>query len=144
MFEQLSIFDMINPQCESRFTSECRKGSGFENGKIRIYCASLHLGMKEFSGFLREEYGVGGHSADFPDGGRGFTDYSSKGLIIREWKTNHEEKHSWQEVAKEVKRLILSGNYLTEKEYARVTEICRANGGPAPMPKPRIRIEVGA
>ena len=136
MFEQISMFDLLNP-VESRFTHECRKGSGFAGGKVRIYCASLNLGLKEFAVFLKEEYGVGGHSADFPDGGRGFTDYNAKGLMIREWKSNETEKHSWQEVAKEVKRLILKGDYLDEKEKVKVQEVCDQNGGPAPMPHPR-------
>ena len=144
MLEQISIFDLLSPQTESRFTHECRKGSGYANGKVRIYCASLNMGIKELAVFLKDEYGVGGHSADFPDGGSGFTDYNPKGLMIREWKSNREEKHGWQEVAKEVKRLILNGEYLTDDEYAQVTDICRRNGGPAPMPRPRMRIEVWA
>ena len=136
MFEQISMFDLLNP-VESRFTHECRKGSGFGGGKVRIYCASLNLGLKEFAVFLKEEYGVGGHSADFPDGGRGFTDYNAKGLMIREWKSNETEKHSWQEVAKEVIRLIVNGDYLNEKEWSKVQEVCDQNGGPAPVPHPR-------
>jgi hypothetical protein len=122
MFEQISIFDLLNP-IESRFTSECRKGSGFEGGKVRIYCASLSMGLKEFAVFLKEEYGIGGHSADFPDGGRGFTDYNARGLTIREWKSQQEEKHNWTEVATEIKRLILSNDYLDAKDRQKVEEI---------------------
>lgn len=136
MFEQITMFDLLNP-IESRFTYECRRGSGFEGGKIRIYCASLNMGLKELAVFLKEEYGIGGHSADFPDGGRGFTDYNAKGLMIREWKSNQEERHNWQDVAREVKRLILSGDYLNEKEKAKVQEVCQQNGGKAPFPVPR-------
>ena len=140
MFEQLSIFDLLSPQVESRFTSECRKGSGFAGGRVRIYCASLNLGVKEFAGFLKDEYGVGGHSATFPDGAHGFTDYNPSGFMIREWKTNVTEKHNWQEVAREVKRLILNGEYLTEKEQEQVREIC--GDGPAPMPIARMNESV--
>ena len=144
MFEQISIFDLISPQTESRFTIECRKGSGFAGGKVRIYCASCHLGLKEFAVFLKEEYGNGGHSADWPDGGIGFTDYNPGGFTIREWKSNKTEKHTWAEVAKEIKRLILSNDYLTEKEWAKVKEISEKCGGPVPLPHPRMRIEVPA
>ena len=139
MFEQISIFDLLNP-CESRFTSECRKGSGFEGGKVRIYCAALNMNIKELAVYLKDEYGVGGHSADFPDGGRGFTDYNPTGLKIREWKTNVTEKHNWQEVAREVKRLIANSDYLTDKEWERVREVSRMNGGPLPVPIPRMSI----
>lgn len=136
MFEQLSIFDLLNP-VESRLTYECKRGSGFEGGKIRIYCASLNMELKEFSVFLKEEYGIGGHTADFPDGTKGCADYNAKGLLIWEFKTRNEEKHSWQEIAREIKRLILNGEYLTEKEKARVQEVCENNNGKAPFPVPR-------
>ena len=140
MFEQISMFELLNP-VESRFTHECRKGSGFEGGKVRIYCAALNMNIKELAVYLKDEYGVGGHSADFPDGGRGFTDYNASGLLIREWKTNQTEKHNWQEVAREVKRLIVHNEYLTDKEWSRVQEVSKLNGGPLPKPMARIRIE---
>ena len=140
MFEQISMFELLQP-CESRFTHEVKRGSGFEGGKVRIYCAAMNTNVKQFAVYLKDEYGVGGHSADFPDGGRGFTDYNSTGLMIREWKSNQTEKHSWQEVAKEIKRLIVHNEYLTDKEWARVQEVSQMNGGPAPMPIPRVRIE---
>jgi hypothetical protein len=139
IIEQISMFDLLNP-VESPFTSECRRGSGFENGKVRIYCASLNMGLKDFSEYLKDEYGIGGCSATFPDGRRGFTDYSPKGFVIREYKSQMEEKYSWLQVAKEIKRLILSGDYLTEKEKAQVMEVCERNGGPAPVPKARMAI----
>ena len=141
MFEQISMFEMLNP-VESRFTHECRSGSGYEGGRVRIYCASCNLGIKDLAVYLKDEYGVGGHSATFPDGTSGFTDYNASGLTIRAWKSNETEKHSWQEVAKEIKRLIFSGEYLNEKEWARVQEISQQTGGPLPMPHARITLEV--
>ena len=140
MFEQISMFELLQPQ-ESRFTHECKRGSGFEGGKVRIYCAALNMNIKELAVYLKDEYGVGGHSADFPDGGRGFTDYNSKGLLIREWKTNQTEKHNWQEVAREVKRLIIHNEYLTDKEWSLVQEVSEKNDGQLPKPIPRVRIE---
>ena len=134
MIEQLSIFDLLNP-VESRLTFVCRQGSGFENGKIRIYCAAMNMNTKELSGYLREEYGIGGWSADFPDGGRGFADHNGSGIIIREWKAHTSERYSWTQVAKEIKRLIINNDYLTEKEWKKVEAVC--NGGPAPVPIPR-------
>ena len=137
MFEQISIFDLLNP-VESRFTSQMKRGSGFEGGKVRIYAASLHTNKDQFAAFLKEEYGIGGFSADFPDGGRGFTDYNAKGITIREWKSKQEEKHNWKEVAAEIKRLIISGEYLTDKDKAKVQEVADNNGGSLPMPHPRM------
>lgn len=141
MIDQISIFDLLEP-CESRFTHECRSGSGFEGGRVRIYCASCNLGIKDLAVYLKDEYEVGGYSATFPDGTHGFTDYNASGLTIRAWKSNETEKHTWQEVAKEIKRLIFSGEYLNEKEWARVQEISQQTGGPLPMPHARIKLEV--
>ena len=140
MFEQISMFEMLNP-VESRFTYEVKRGSGFEDGRVRIYCASLNLDVKSLAAYCRKEYGIGGHSSDFPDGGRGFADHNAKGIIIHDWNTKTDEKHDWLEVAKEIKRLIARNEYLTEKEYARVKSVSKRNEGPAPMPIPRVKIE---
>ena len=115
MMDQISIFDLLEEH-ESRFTSECRNGSGYEGGRVRIYCASCNLGLKDFAGFLKEEYGMFyGHSVTFPDGVRGFADYSGKGMRLSQFKSDWSEVHSWLEMAKEIKRLIYDGDYLTEK-----------------------------
>jgi hypothetical protein len=138
MIEQISIFELLEP-CESRFTSECRYGSGFEGGKVRIYLASLNMNVKELAAFLKNEYGVGGHSADFPDGGRGFADHNASGITICEWKSNVTEKHTWPEVAKEIKRLIAMNDYLSAKELAKVNEVAEYFGN-LPVPHPRMRV----
>ena len=140
MFEQISMFELLNP-VESRFTYECKRGSGFEDGRVRIYCASLNLDVKGLAAFCKKEYGIGGHSSDFPDGGRGFADHNAQGIIIHDWNEKTDEKHDWLEVAKEIKRLIAMNDYLTEKEYARVKFVSKRSEGIAPMPIPRVRIE---
>ena len=140
MFEQISMFEMLNP-VESRFTYEVKRGSGFEDGRVRIYCASLNLDVKSLAAYCRKEYGIGGHSSDFPDGGRGFADHNAKGIIIHDWNTKTDEKHDWLEVAKEIKRLIAMDDYLTEKERVRMRSVCQQNGGRSPMPIPCVRIE---
>ena len=134
MFEQISMFEMLNP-IESRFTYECKRGSGFEDGRVRIYCASLNLGVKDLAAFCKKEYGIGGHSSDFPDGGRGSAMHDSKGIVIHDWNANTNETHNWTEVAKEIKRLIAMDDYLTDKEREKVRKIG------ASMPIPRVRIE---
>lgn len=136
MMEQISIFDLLETkETESRFTHEVRRGSGFADGKVRIYFANLKMDIKQLAVFLKDEYGVGGHSADFPDGGSGFTDYNPKGLMIREWKTDVTEKHTWPEVAKEVKRLISMDDYLSPKDWQKVKDIQRRDNDPVPRPR---------
>ena len=140
MFEQISMFELLNP-VESRFTYEVKRGSGFEGGRVRIYCASLNLDVKSLAMFCKKEYGIGGHSSDFPDGGRGFAMHNASGIEITEWHSNEKETHNWTEVAKEIKRLIAMDDYLSEKERVRVQSVSKQNGGPAPMPIPCVKIE---
>jgi hypothetical protein len=139
MFEQISIFDLLTEQTESHFTAQIRRGSGFENGRVRIYCASCNLGIKELAVFLKDEYGVGGNSITFPDGQSGFADYHPAGIELQVWKTHEVEKHKWTEAAAEVKRLILSNDYLTEKDWQSVEEILE-HFGTIPIPHPRMRV----
>ena len=140
MIEQISIFDLMQDQ-ESRFTSECRYGSGFEGGRVRIYCASCNLGIKELAGFLRQEYGIGGHSVTFPDGSHGFADYRASGMQLWQSRTDWKENHSYVEMAKEIKRLIFSRDYLNEKDEAKLREVLAHYNGQAPLPHPRCRWE---
>ncbi len=55
-----------------------RRGSGFEGGKMRIaaFYAS-HPAPRAAQDFLKEEYGVGGHSHTYLSGSGGFVDYAS-------------------------------------------------------------------
>ena len=138
MFEQISIFDLLQ-ETESHFTAQIRRGSGFEGGRVRIYLASCNLGVKELAAFMKDEYGNGGNSIDFPDGQRGFADYRPAGIELRVWKTDAVEKHNWQDAAKEVKRLICSNDYLSEKDWQKVQEI-QEHFGKLPVPHPRMRV----
>ena len=144
MIDQISIFDLLKEK-ESRFTDECRRGSGYEGGRVRIYCASCHLGVKEFAGFLKEEYGsYYGHSTTFPDGVRGFADYSGKGMKLSEFRSGWQEMHTWLEMAVEIKRLIFSDKYLSDKDREKVKEVTERLGGlnglyGADLPKPEPR-----
>ena len=59
------------------------RGSVFEGGKYRIY---NHFQQKkaenETVAFLKKEYGIGGFSWTFADGGSGFVSFDGKGLSI--------------------------------------------------------------
>ena len=137
MIDQISIFDLLQEN-ESRFTDECRRGSGFDGGRVRIYCASLSLGVKELAGFLKDEYGeYYGHSTTFPDGVRGFADYRGKGMRLCVFKSDWQEEHTWLEMAREIKRLIYAGDYLTDKDEEKVRAIACYFDDMIPAPKPR-------
>lgn len=140
MIEQISIFDLMQDQ-ESRFTAECRYGSGFADGRVRIYCASCNLGVKELADFLKDEYGIGGHSVTFPDGSHGFADYRASGMQLWQSRTNWKENHSYVEMAREIKRLIFSRDYLTPKDEIKLAQVLQHFDGRAPLPHPRCRWE---
>lgn len=60
-----------------------RRGSGFAGGRLRIAALyDSHPTPKEAQDFLKEEYGIGGHSHTYLDGTSGFVDYNSKGLRL--------------------------------------------------------------
>ena len=95
------------------------RGSGFENGKYRIYRQfQKHEDKKANIDFLKNEYGTGGGTHSYPDGTQGGTWHDSKGIGI--------EKHgsytkpdlvlSWSKVEKRIRELIQNGRYFTAKE----------------------------
>ena len=63
-----------------------QRGSGFENGKFRIYQQFLkgETNIKN-ADFLKNEYGIGGHTVEI---GGLFQNHDSKGLTFEESKTN--------------------------------------------------------
>lgn len=95
------------------------RGSGFENGKYRIYRQfQKHEDKKANITFLKNEYGTGGGTHSYPDGTQGGTWHDSKGIGI--------EKHgsytkpdlvlSWSKVEKRIRELIQNDRYFNAKE----------------------------
>ena len=65
---------------------ELLRGSLIQDGSLRIYALYQHNPtVKEAVDFLKEEYGIGGHSYTFWDGGNGYVDYDSKGIHFRRY-----------------------------------------------------------
>lgn len=60
-----------------------RRGSGFEGGKLRIaaFYAS-HPTPKAAQDFLKDEYGIGGHSHTYLSGSGGFVDYDRQAMRL--------------------------------------------------------------
>ncbi len=129
---QLSMFD--DPL---EWIDQCLLyGSGYENGKLRIYAAATKLNKKEFNEFLKNEYGIGGRSID-----DGFMDYNGKGISLKRFKSNYQEFHPWASVAKRILHLINTENYLTDKEKMRFKSVCDMHNGQIPMPRARLNFE---
>ena len=93
-------------------------GSGFENGKFRIYEQfEKNLSLEENAKFLKKEYGIGGR---YPiKSGLGIDeDHSGAGIKLRSGFSEGSPKMllKWTEAAKRIGQLIAAGQYLSPKE----------------------------
>ena len=116
-----------------------RRGSGFEGGKLRIaaFYAS-HPAPKAAQDFLKEEYGVGGHSHTYLSGMGGFVDYDSKGIRFSSKGYSEQTRLRWPAVEQHIRGMVENGTYLTESEQSRYEEMMRSMaGGEIPVPLPR-------
>ena len=92
-------------------------GSGYSHGKYRIY-EQFQKGetAEENVRFLKNEYGIGGHSDAIPGTGY-WEDHDSKGILIR---PNLRDEGSvllrWPKVEKRIRELIAADRYLSNAE----------------------------
>ena len=116
-----------------------RRGSGFAGGRLRI--AALYDSQptpKAAQEFLKEEYGIGGHSHTYLDGSSGFVDYNGQGLRLTRRGFQEEMRLRWPLVEQHVRKLVESGNYLDEAEKQQLDDMRSALAGqelPAPVPR---------
>ena len=95
------------------------RGSGFQDGKYRIYRQfQKNEDSKSNIAFLKNEYGTGGGTHDYPDGTRGGRWYDSKSIGIEKYGsyTNPDLRLSWSKVEKRLRELIKNNRYLNAKE----------------------------
>lgn len=118
--QKLSAFSVSQADIDHEL---CRYGSGFSQGKFRIYKFFEGMPSTEAAvAFLKKEYGIGGHSHTYLNGEGGFVDHDGKGLHFSNH--NYEEKHTvtWRAVAQRLRELIAIDRYLTEEEKTYLTE----------------------
>lgn len=97
---------------ENLIYNEVMRGTGFEDGKFRVAdFYQANPSKKDFVDFLKNEYGIGGHSGDGPVR---FADHDSKGIEIT--LTTGKENFTWNEVAKVIFDLMDKGEYITQKD----------------------------
>ena len=99
--------------------SVLQRGSGFQNGKYRIYRQfQKNEDRKSNLDFLKKEYGTGGGTHYFPDGTQGHTWHDGKGIAIEKYgsSANPDLVLSWAKVEKRLRELIKNDRYLNEKE----------------------------
>lgn len=118
--QKLSAFSVSQADIDHEL---CRYGSGFSQGKFRIYKFFEGTPSTEAAvAFLKKEYGIGGHSHTYLNGEGGFVDHDGKGIHFSNH--NYKEKHTitWKDVARRLRELIAIDRYLTEKEKAYLPE----------------------
>lgn len=98
---------------EKEIKEDLLRGSGFQEGKFRIYYFFKNNGSsKDRISFLKDEYGIGGHS---PLGENKYTQmHDAKGL--RFYSDNDDVLLPWKNIAERLDLLIASNEYLTDKE----------------------------
>lgn len=88
--QKLSAFSVSQADIDNEL---CRHGSGFAQGKLRIYKFFEGMPSSEAAiAFLKKEYGIGGHSHTYLNGESGFVDHDGKGIHFSNY--NYKEKHT--------------------------------------------------
>jgi len=106
-------------------------GSRVENGKFRIYAYfTANHTAKEKADFLKNEYGIGGHSHAISHADNSHEDHSSKGIRLRKGDCA-EVQLSWSNVVRRVDELIRKRRYLTPDEMTRYLATVALNAVPS-------------
>ena len=108
-------------------------GSGFQNGKYRIYRQfQKQEDSKNNIAFLKNEYGIGGGTHYFPDGTQGGQSHDGKGIHIEKHGsyTNPDLILSWSKMEKRLRELIKNNRYLNEKEKDHYPEYLKSVEAP--------------
>ena len=101
---------------EDEIAATLSSGSGVEGGKGRIYAFfSEEHTTKELASFLKEEYGIGGHSHAVSGASHSGEDHNSKGISLKKGFCT-EVQLSWNDAAKRILDLIRKDRFLTPSE----------------------------
>ena len=114
---------------ESRFITqdeidlELCGGNHVESGKFRIlaFYQAAHS-AKEQADYLKESYGIGGHSHACGGADDAWENHDAKGILLRRGDLSHpsaEVRLNWMQAAKRIGELIAARRYLTADELDR-------------------------
>lgn len=118
----------FSPWSDRSINNILRIGSGFVNGKYRIYhlYTAMNVNAKDKAMYLKNEYGIGGQTYDFKNKkqDKGYIDHDSKGLTVcvssknsaSLFKDSESKTFSWADVSSRIERLIATGKYFTDEE----------------------------
>ena len=103
-----------------------RRGGITAGGRNRIYEYFMeHHDMKDAAEFLKNEYGTGGSSPGIPGADASDASHDAKGLKLGKGKIGNPEVEvllKWNKVAKRVRQLIRTDDYLSPEEMEKYEE----------------------
>ena len=110
------------------------RGSGVEGGKGRIYeyFTADHTG-KEKAAFLKDEYGIGGHTHAVSGASGSYEDHSAKGITLKKAGCANVEL-SWTKVAARIDALIQKDRFLSPREKERYAQLQREKEAERELP----------
>ena len=110
------------------------RGSGVEGGKGRIYeyFTADHTG-KEKAAFLKDEYGIGGHTHAVSGASGSYEDHSAKGITLKKADCANVEL-SWTKVAARIDSLIQKDRFLSPREKERYAQLQREKEAERELP----------
>lgn len=118
----------FSPWSDKSINNILRIGSGFVNGKYRIYhlYTAMNVNAKDKATYLKNEYGNGGRTYDFKNKNqdKGLIDHDSKGLTVcvsskdsaSLLKNSESKTFPWTDVSLRIEKLIATGKYLSDEE----------------------------
>ncbi len=124
--ENASVFSFTQEMIDNVL----QEGSHIEDSKFRIYeQMSKSLSSEENAKFLKNEYGIGGRSAD----DKGISEsHNSKGITLENKENSQVLRLNWIQVEKRIRELISCDRYLNNKEKDEYFDWLDANDRPTP------------
>ncbi len=116
--EKTSAFSISQADIDEMLT----RGSGVADGKYRIYQYFMEpRSLQDKVTFLRQEYGIGGHSHALKDADHSWENHDGKGIKLTRGSLlspDSEVLLTWSSVAKRIGDLIVADRYLSDSEKA--------------------------
>ena len=102
------------------------RGGAYSEGRLRIYSFYLlHEDERSRTGFIKEQYGIGGSSHALSGADDSHANYDGKGLFLARGAYGNPYTSvllSWNKVANRVAYLIKNDQFLQAEDYARMPE----------------------
>ena len=110
---------------EDEIAAALTRGSNIAGGKRRIYAYfKENHSPKEQEDFLKDEYGIGGHSHAVSGASHSSEEHSGKGISLKK-QDCPEIQLNWANVAKRISELIRKDRFLTPEEKTQYEQLQR-------------------